>query len=598
MKKTLVFTLILSSLFTFSSSLFAADPPTAPMLRIETGMHTAVINRIGVDAQNRFLVTGSDEKTVRVWDLASGNLLKILRPPIGESNEGKINAVAISPDSSTVAAGGWTQFADGSSETSPEGHNIYLFDRSTGAMKNRITGLPNVINHLAYSKDGKFLAATLGAGKGIRVFRTDGTPAGEDTDYGAASYWADFDADGRLVTTCLDGFIRVYESRTFRLAFRNKAQGGNQPYSAVFSPDGSKIAVGFNDSTNVDVLSTKDLTHLYSPSTAGVDNGDAGSVAWSYDGSTVFAGGRYYKGGQCPILAWSQAGKGNVKEFIGADNGIQHILPLQNGGMVFGAAYPAFGVLSSSGKRILFQSSAIADHRGLDKEGFRLSKNGKTVRFWYEQGGSSPAVFDSDARNFLSDKTASGLSSPDMQSLNITDWKSSVSPKLNGTPLKLNQYETSRSLAVSPAKDGFLLGADWSLRFFDASGRELWNAPVPGAAWDVNIAPNGKVAAAAFGDGTIRWYRVSDGKELLAFFPHNDRKRWILFTPSGYYDASPGGAELVGWHQNRGADMAAEFTPFSKLKERFFRPDVVTKVLDTLSEEEALRQANKNAGKK
>ena len=286
-----------------------------------------------------------------------------------------------------------------------------------------------------------------------------------------------------------------------------------------------------------------------------------------------------------------------MQERSGAENTIMHILPLQNGGIVFGSYDPAFGVLSSSGKRILFQSAAIADHRN-NQEGFRLSKDGKTVRFGYEQWGKSPAVFDSDVRNFLSENAASGLGSPDMKSLNITDWKNTYTPKLNGTPLKLDQYEMSRSLAVSPAKDGFLLGTSYWLRFFDASGNESWKAAIPGEAWDVNIAQNGKTAVAAFGDGTILWYRLSDGKELLAFFPHNDRKRWVLWTPSGYYDASPGGDELVGWHQNRGADMEVEFTPFSKLKERFFRPDVVTKILDTLSEEEALRQANKKAGKK
>jgi WD40 repeat protein len=86
-----------------SSFLVAADPPAAPMLRIETRMHTAAIKKIGVDAQNRFLVTGSDDKTVRVWELETGNLLRILRPPVGEGDEGKIYAVAISPDGRTVS---------------------------------------------------------------------------------------------------------------------------------------------------------------------------------------------------------------------------------------------------------------------------------------------------------------------------------------------------------------------------------------------------------------------------------------------------------------------------------------------------------------
>jgi WD40 repeat protein len=88
----------------------ALAQPEAPMLRIETGMHTAMIRRIAVDAAGRFLVTGSDDKTVRVWELETGRLLRTIRPPTGTGNEGKIYAVAISPDGRTIAAGGWTGF--------------------------------------------------------------------------------------------------------------------------------------------------------------------------------------------------------------------------------------------------------------------------------------------------------------------------------------------------------------------------------------------------------------------------------------------------------------------------------------------------------
>jgi len=171
MKKSLSFTstLMISIVIFYLSSLlipgssFASD---ASVLRIETGMHTAVIKRIGIDAQNRFLITGSDDKTVRVWELETGTLLKTLRPPIGKGNEGKIYAVAISPDCRTVAAGGWTR------SKWARKHSIYLFDRATGTITGRIKDLPNVIYHLSFSPDGRFLAATLGVGSGVRVFKS------------------------------------------------------------------------------------------------------------------------------------------------------------------------------------------------------------------------------------------------------------------------------------------------------------------------------------------------------------------------------------------------------------------------------------------
>ncbi len=81
-------------------------------LRIEPGMHTAPISRIGVDAACTLMVTGSHDKTARLWALPEGGrgearLLRTLRVPIGEGNDGKVYAVALSPDGQWVAAGGW-----------------------------------------------------------------------------------------------------------------------------------------------------------------------------------------------------------------------------------------------------------------------------------------------------------------------------------------------------------------------------------------------------------------------------------------------------------------------------------------------------------
>jgi WD40 repeat protein len=128
--------------------------PTEPILRIETGKHGALIHRIDTDAGNRFAVTASDDKTARVWSLPEGRLMRVLRLPIDQGDIGKAYAVAISPDGTTVAVGGLT---------GPAGHhNIFLFDRASGELRRRLAGFPNIINHLAYSPDGRRLAASLG----------------------------------------------------------------------------------------------------------------------------------------------------------------------------------------------------------------------------------------------------------------------------------------------------------------------------------------------------------------------------------------------------------------------------------------------------
>ena len=93
--------------------------------------------------------------------------------------------------------------------------------------------------------------------------------------------------------------------------------------------------------------------------------------------------------------------------------------------------------------------------------------------------------------------------------------------------------------------------------------------------------------------------RASDGAELLAFFVYVPDKTWIAWTPSGYYAASPGGEDLIGWHVNgKGWDDTPDFFPASRFRERFYRPDIVQLVLITLDEAKAIEEANAAADRK
>src|SRR5262249_23584292 len=105
-------------------AVFANTPAMAqlydqPVLVVDPGMHTASIRDLSVDAAGRLAVTGSEDKTVRVWSLSDGKLLQTIRMPAGLGHIGKIFAVAMSPDGDLIAAGGWN------GSTTDE--DIYLF---------------------------------------------------------------------------------------------------------------------------------------------------------------------------------------------------------------------------------------------------------------------------------------------------------------------------------------------------------------------------------------------------------------------------------------------------------------------------------------
>jgi WD domain, G-beta repeat len=135
-----------------------------PVLAVDPGMHTAKLQAQAVDAAGRYAVTGSDDRTVRIWSVADGKLLGTIWIPIGPENVGDVGAVAISPDGSTIAVGGWTERITG-------GTVIYLLDRESGNLVRRIRDeLPDVTHFLTFSPDGRYLAAALSGGKGLRVF--------------------------------------------------------------------------------------------------------------------------------------------------------------------------------------------------------------------------------------------------------------------------------------------------------------------------------------------------------------------------------------------------------------------------------------------
>ena len=134
---------------------------------------------------------------------------------------------------------------------------------------------------------------------------------------------------------------------------------------------------------------------------------------------------------------------------------------------------------------------------------------------------------------------------------------------------------------------GFVLGTDWYLRALDADGKEVWRTTTPGVAWAVNISGNGRLAVAALGDGTIRWYRMDDGRLLLSLKVLSDRRNWAAWTPEGFYNASPGALGVLKWEVNRGYDAAADVVPVSSIP-KLRRADVLPLVLQQLETLRAL----------
>lgn len=195
------------------------------------------------------------------------------------------------------------------------------------------------------------------------TFDPIGTTPNHDCKKG--SYGADFDAAGRLVVSCDDGLVRLYQLKaTGLLQLAERAPpGGKEPFSVRFSPDGRRIAVGFADSTAVALLDGATLQPLKSPDISGVENGNLGDVAFSHDGRFLYAAGSWQRDGQRPIRRWSAAGDGSFVDLLGPSNTVMDLRTMPGDGVAFGSGDPAWAVLDADGRKKAGGTPAIADLR-------------------------------------------------------------------------------------------------------------------------------------------------------------------------------------------------------------------------------------------
>jgi WD40 repeat protein len=580
----------------------AAEPPPTPFLRIEAGMHTGIIEAIDTDANGRYAVTVSDDKTARVWELPAGRSSAILRPPTGLGDRDKLSAVAMSPDGETVVVAGvtWTREVASS--------HFYVFSRRSGQLVRRLPDLPFGVMHLAFSPDGQWLA--VGSGQGLRVLAwkaSNASPASwlpdPDTHWLIESLtWS---ADNRLAVlaaTPMDykqssaqtvNQIRLYQLQSGQLTvlLHVPLGVGATPVAygvasdIAFSPDGRYLALSVADTepvahppSKIVVVDSHTLQSQYALDAGRSESGDLWHVAWSRDGHTLYAAGDAHRNNAYYVRAWPAREHGSPID-VPTNGGRIYQLRTWPGNQGQGAGVLVSGEVEwgivDGAAHWRAAPTHLADFFPTPDNRFTIlpvSRDGREVQFQYREGAAAPQLFSIVARRLQPLGNSPALSPPTKQ--DGDEGRTARAPD--------GRYITTRS---------------GELDFWDAADGPVWQQVRLGSVPLIaNIPASGKMVVAGYADGTIRWHRLSDGKELLAFFPHPDGKRWVLWTPTGYYDASPGGEELIGWHVDRGSDHAADFFPAARFRNRFYRPDVIDRVLDTLDESQAVLAANAARG--
>ena len=580
--------------------------PVEPILMLHADMHSATINSISTDAKGQFLLTCSDDKTARLWDASTGNRLRTFRPPVGYGNEGRLFACALSPDGNIAATGGQTGSSWNTGENVPitvgsrtlyvkkQQFSVYLFETTTGDMIATVDDLDGEILDLKFTSDGKYLLVALGGSQGVSIIDAKTWKRiRELTGFGSAARSMAISSRGELAVVSDDGYIRIYDNE-FRMKKVQNLPTGKEPVCVDWSPRGNQLMVACADLSSVLVLDAESLKQIEMTIGAPMSvKQPFVAVAFSSDGNR-YAAGNYKSAGEFKIRSWQGEGANmlSVNDFSISQSNITALRALPDGTIVFATSYPEIGRISKDNKIITtwatgntkqtyVRTAEVTRSSSRQRKSFQVNGDGTVVGLYSVE--KDVLFFSMKNRELKTSSTVYPTFNvrSDRTKTRISSWENTPTPLLNNKVLNfLEKDERSQCVDVLPSGERMVFGADKNIYCLDKEGEIIWKTPVVDQCVAVKITGNEKLAIAAFNDGTVGWFRMSDGGKLLTLFTHPDNRRWVLWTDDGFYDCALGAEDLIGWHLNQGKDRAANFYPISQFRSSFYRPDVISAVFN------------------
>jgi WD40 repeat protein len=168
--------------------------------------HTSLVRTVTFSPDNKQVLSSSPDKTIRIWDIATGQVA------IGcfDGHTSTLDYVAFSHDSKSAVAG----FSD---------NIIKTLDVETGKVTGTFEGSPSRVSSIAYSCNGKWVISGGSTDKGIRIWDVETCQVAIGPFEGHTSYVTAvaFSPDcKRIVSGAADSTIRIWDVEAGRKADR------------------------------------------------------------------------------------------------------------------------------------------------------------------------------------------------------------------------------------------------------------------------------------------------------------------------------------------------------------------------------------------
>jgi len=441
--------------------------------------HTDGVYRIAVSPDGKHIVSGSGDKTIKVWNAATGAELMTLR-----GHNGGVGPVSFSPDGKRIVSGS-------------EDNTLKVWDSVTGAELMTLRGHSDDVYGVAFRPDGKHIVSG-SYDKTIKVWNaTNGdelmTIRGHERMIGPVS----FSPDGkRIVSGSIDWTIeeepwnqtiKVWDAATG--AELMTLPGHDEMVETIdISPDGKRIVSGSYDGT----IKVWDAANGAEVMTLRGHKLVVAEVAFSPDGRKIVSGSS-----DGTIKVWDSATGAEVMTLVGHEDEVWSVAFSPDGMHI---------ISSSKDKTIKVWDTAIR------AEAVTLVGHSEWV-------GS--VAFSPDGKRIVS-----GSGDETVKVWNVE----------TGAELMTLRGHDNMVVGASFSPDGkrIVSGSyDKTIKIWDAAnGAELMTLRGhDNVVGDPSFSPDGRRIVSGSKDSTVRVWDAATGEELMVLRGHSGRR--VIFSPDG-----------------------------------------------------------------
>ncbi len=208
-----------------------AELPDGVTLRRVSRGHSGEVYALAVTPDGRQVVSGSQDKTLKVWDLEIGSELRTL-----SGHSGAVWAVAVTPDGRQVVSGSGDK-------------TLKVWDLETGSELHTLSGHSDWVNAVAVTPDGRQVVSG-SADKTLKVWDLEtGSELHTLSGHSVTVFAVAVTPDGRqVVSGSGDKTLKVWDLETGS-ELHTLSGHSREVYAVAVTPDGRQVVSGSGDQT-------------------------------------------------------------------------------------------------------------------------------------------------------------------------------------------------------------------------------------------------------------------------------------------------------------------------------------------------------------